>query len=619
MTAITSRGKRLAERLRESLRLVQRGPLPRENNRPVLWGITHYGVFVDGMTMDAFVAQASRILCDSGRVYRWQDTLVCEVREPNEHLLVLATDSKTDPAAPAVLANFMAVGVRGEEHVTQSLVPDKLVKALLANRELWQGLPQIRHYARRPIFDDQFNLCGPGWSAGRGILVHGPDIVPTVEGPAYAADASALDRLGPFTRRLFAEFCWAGDADLTNAVGVLLTGFLGNHFIDDPKPVVIIDGNQRGLGKTLFCQALGRILDGVEPRRLPLVRDDELEKKLSAILKESQSSLLFFDNVRARIESALLEANALSPILSFRILGQSGNISRPNTFLWIITSNQTSGTEDLISRGLPICLRYEGNPRERVFRENLLDYVKQYRLQILGELAGMVLRWKQAGMPLGQQKHRCTKWAQVIGGILQVAGLDKFLANLEEAEATMDEGLLALSALAEHVVGKGLRSYYVAAGDAAGTSGVLPKEWTPVFLEAEVFKDRLAEKSGKGRDTLIGTFLATKTDRKVQIQTMSGAAGAILRKVVRGNGQKRYYFEIVPEPTAGPLAGGTATAETAIGDAGVGTRRPTAVSPSVDGSPAGVAARPLQPTTELPHGGESGGNELEWDEQTLQT
>src|SRR6202022_2708889 len=125
------------------------------------------------------------------------------------------------------------------------------------------------------------------------------------------------------------------------------------------------------------------------------------------MLRDSQSSILFFDNVRNRVESALIEANALSPVLSFRILGQSGNISRPNTFLWAITSNQATGTEDLISRGLPIRLRYEGNPRERTFGENLLDFSRKYRLEILGELAGMVLRWKQAGKPLGTQQHRC--------------------------------------------------------------------------------------------------------------------------------------------------------------------------------------------------------------------
>ena len=47
----------------------------------------------------------------------------------------------------------------------------------------------------------------------------------------------------PYLRRLVQGFCWASDADLVNALGVLLTGLLGNHFVDDPKPLVILDGN----------------------------------------------------------------------------------------------------------------------------------------------------------------------------------------------------------------------------------------------------------------------------------------------------------------------------------------------------------------------------------------
>lgn len=616
MTAIASRGKILSDQLRESLRIVQRGPVSSDRNRPIIWGITHYGAFVHDMTIDGFLAQSGRILNECGYFYRWEDTLVYEYREPDhERLLLLATQTKAEPCAGAIVANFVGIGTRDEDRMVQSLMPDKLVKALLLDEDLWRRLPVIRHYARRPIFDAQFHLCSPGWNAERGILIHGPDILPEVAGPKFAVNAPVLDRLPPYTRRLFAEFCWASDADLTNAVSVLLTGILGNHFLDDPKPIVIIDGNQRGLGKTLFCQAMGRVLDGVEPRRLPLVRDDELEKKLSAFLKESESSILFFDNVRTRIESALIEANALSPVLSFRILGQSGNITRPNTFLWVITSNQTSGSEDLISRGLPVRLRYEGNPRERHFRENLLEYVSRYRLQILGEMAGMVYRWKQAGKPLGGQQHRCVKWAQVIGGILQVAGFDQFLANLDEVEEAMDEGVQALCTLAEHVFSRGLRSFYCTGTTPTdGIRGMLAREWTPLFLEAEVFKDKLADKNGKGRDTLVGTFLTAKTDRKVTIQTMLGSATAVLRTMVMGNRQKRYWFEITPDPTTDSpsddgTAGKLAAKSTTVGTCDLAVSAPP---PAVDARPVGESDVFSLPPMTQQGAGVLEGNDLDW-------
>jgi len=284
---------------------------------------------------------------------------------------------------------------------------------------------------------------------------HPPEI-PVATGPV-------LERLPPFLKGLLREFCWRAEPDLVNALGLLLTGLLINHFVDDSHPIAIIDGNQPGLGKTILVQAIGRILDGFETPRIPLVRDEELEKKLCAQLLDGRSSLFFFDNVRDRIESPLIEANALSPLLCFRILGRNATVSRPNAYLWVVTSNLSSGTSDFLRRGLPIRLHYEGDPKKRIFTGRPLEYVSQHRLEILGELAGLVLRWQLQGMPSGKGLHRCARWAEVIGGILEANGIEQFLANLEEAEAAMDEGLEALATLAEFVVVKGKTEYFTAA------------------------------------------------------------------------------------------------------------------------------------------------------------
>jgi hypothetical protein len=252
-----------------------------------------------------------------------------------------------------------------------------------------------------------------------GVLLGGERIVPC---PVWRKDGSRLDvlerggkcyrRCGritpPILRMLLRESCWSGDADLVNALALLLTGLLINHFITEPHPVAILDGNQKGVGKTLLVE----ILDGRSAPRISLVGDEELEKKLSAHVQESRTSVLFFDNVRGRFESSVIERNALSPVLSFRLLGLSATVTRPNSFVWVITSNGTQATEDLISRGLPMRLHFAGDPKKREFAHEPLRYVREHREEILGELAGMVLAWKQAGIPLGTHKHRCDRWAR---------------------------------------------------------------------------------------------------------------------------------------------------------------------------------------------------------------
>src|SRR5262249_6014329 len=152
-------------------------------------------------------------------------------------------------------------------------------------------------YARRAVYDEDFTLRGPGWHPAQGILVHGPDIAPAGLPPAGSSPAEApsvaqvpaaasIGRLPPCLKRLLQDFCWASEADLENALALLLTGLLANQFVSDPKPIGLIDGNQQEIGKTLLAQVIGQVHDGHEPERIPLTRDEELEKKVGAKLRE---------------------------------------------------------------------------------------------------------------------------------------------------------------------------------------------------------------------------------------------------------------------------------------------------------------------------------------------
>jgi hypothetical protein len=340
---------------------------------------------------------------------------------------------------------------------------------------------------------------------------------------------------------------------------MLLTGILINHFRDDPHPAGIIDGNQAQLGKTLLVQTIGRVLDDIEPPRIPLGNDVEVEKRLCAQVRCSSTSLFFFDNVRARIESVVLEQNILSPVVTFRILGSSTTIERPNGYLWMITSNLTAGTPDLISRGVPIRLYYEGDPKRRKFSGDPLAYAARHRLEILGELAAMVLRWVEDGRKPGAQEHRCRHWAATIGGILDSAGLGEFfLSNAAEAEAAMDQGLIDLSTLAEHVVNRGSAELYVEEGSDPKGKGKPAGHWADVAHDAGVLRDKLAECAGaRAKATLVGNFLGGRVDRQVPIETAAGPRTATLRKQEGRARTRHYYYEIgaiegIGDPVAQP-------------------------------------------------------------------
>ena len=149
----------------------------------------------------------------------------------------------------------------------------------------------------------------------------------------------------------------------------------------------------------------------------------EFAKRLGSKIKPSSPfSVLFFDNRKASIGGGLLESLALAPRVSVRRLGHNEDISRVNDFVWMFTANNARATTDMTSRSVITHLRYEGDPRARFAgtdkeEEALKAYVREHRQQILGELLGIVIRWREAGKPSGMRSHRCKRWAELIESV----------------------------------------------------------------------------------------------------------------------------------------------------------------------------------------------------------
>ena len=203
------------------------------------------------------------------------------------------------------------------------------------------------------------------------------------------------------------------DPDVVNTIGAFLTGLLPAHFRHIGKGLILLDGNQPGVGKTLLARTIGVVLDGDDPRLTSFSADEEeLNKRTCATLRGNRQSILIFDNAKTMsgrpISSPFIESNSMAANVTLRILGQSLNIDRPNDMLWSIAMNNTKISPDLVSRGLPIRLQYEGRPEDRRFGDSdPIEYASEHRAEILGELAGMVVHWNQVGRPQGNHRHRC--------------------------------------------------------------------------------------------------------------------------------------------------------------------------------------------------------------------
>ena len=394
-----------------------------------------------------------------------------------------------------------------------------------------ERFPAIKMFSHNPVYTEDWRRLEPGFDPPSKIYYCGPPVAP-LEGTDH------LDRL-------LQDFCFKTPADRTNYLGLLLTPLLMPRFIGS-KPAVLFNGNQPELGKSILAQIIAILRDGSPVVTVTYIaNDEEFEKRLGSVVQGGATTIII-DNAKAggrnpRIDSACLERSITDPILSFRLLGFSRDIRAENSHIFCVTANTPDVSRDLITRSVVINLQYEGNPLKRSF--SILDpegFAEEHRLAILGELIGMVERWKAAGMPLSNAASRFNKrgWAKIIGGILEANNEPDFLSNAESAATELDETRREfaelVAAMAEHEQG-------------TWTGGELVSLATRHGLLRSELGESTARSQATRMGVLAGRFIAERFE--------SGDCTLVFHRSVERKGNV-YRVEVIDKvPNLGHVAG----------------------------------------------------------------
>ena len=181
--------------------------------------------------------------------------------------------------------------------------------------------------------------------------------------------------------------------------------------------------------------------------------EDEWRKRLTAKLRE-MPSIVLIDNLRRQLDASSVAAALTAPYWEDRVLGKSEMTRFPIRCVWIATGNNPQFSNEIARRMVRIRLDpHEDQPwlREGFRHPNLLAWVWQNRARLVAACLMLGHAWIAAGRP----RHKKTigsfeGWAQVMGGILEVAGVPGFLGNLKEmyeradAEGGVWRGFVAL-------------------------------------------------------------------------------------------------------------------------------------------------------------------------------
>lgn len=305
------------------------------------------------------------------------------------------------------------------------------------------SLPPLKLLTKLPLYNQGFNILDVGYNHDSNMFRVETNL-PIATGLKYIPS-------------LLSEFSWHDPvADKTNYLAILITTLL-DHLFPGDTPFVDIEGNQKGVGKTLAANIIGILRDAEMPRSINLTNnEEELEKQLCSSFMNG-STTINFDNVKLSknmhtVSNPLLEKCITDKVLKFRILGGNNEFKMLNRALFILTSNGAVLSPDLISRRLLISLYYEGNPENRNFKiQNIEDFCVENRDHILSELVYMIEVWKSQKKPLSKVRHRFQKWASIVGGILEANGFEGFLEASGLEETTKDSDELDFDELVMHL------------------------------------------------------------------------------------------------------------------------------------------------------------------------
>jgi hypothetical protein len=339
----------------------------------------------------------------------------------------------------------------------------ELARAARFTREKKNGF--VDAYPPRPVVEDV--LATPELPL--------PVLVRLIEAPTFATDGTLHDQPGyhPATRAFYEpspgfalppipkfpnveqirdavallneplrDFPFVGNADRAHAIAALILPFV-RDMIEGPTPLHSCEAPSPGSGKTLLVRvisypALGRPVTAMTEGK----NEDEWRKRVFAKLRGGPSALLL-DNLRGRVDSAAF-ASALTayPDWEDRVLGVSETARVPVRCVWLATGNNPAFSNEMTRR----TIRIRVDPKQDLpwlrngfTHENLSEWVKLNRAQLVAAVLTIVRAWISAGRPCGNNiLGMFESWAKVIGGILNVAGIQGFLGNLVEFYADAD-------------------------------------------------------------------------------------------------------------------------------------------------------------------------------------
>ena len=392
-----------------------------------------------------------------------------------------------------------------EEAVTAAPPSRDTARDMLVNPD--PGLPPLDSVVRTPTFGkDAMLITTPGYHRSDALWMFPDDSldIPEVStNPSREQIACARSLL---VDELLVDFPFVKDSDRAHAIAAILLPFL-RRMIAGLAPIHLIEAPTQGSGKGLLASLICIVSTGLaaEGRTVP-ENEDEVRKMITAELVTGRPIILL-DNLSEKrvLESSALASVVTVPYWTDRLLGESEMLHLRNNALWLMTGNNPRLSAELGRR----CIRLRIDPRIDMpwlrggFRHPLItEWAQENRSALVHAALTLIQAWIAAGKPLHETRlGSFEKWSEVMGGVLDIAGIPGFLGNLNELYAASDGD------------GQLWREFTGAWWDEFRAAPKKVSDLTQFCEDRDLMQNVLGDGSTRSQQTRLGKALATKRDR----------------------------------------------------------------------------------------------------------
>lgn len=369
------------------------------------------------------------------------------------------------------------------------------------------ALSSLDSVVSTPVFGrDGSLLATPGHHASESLWLHLEPSLGELHVPEAPTAADLAGARGLLIEHLLFDFPFVDPSDRTHMIAALLLPF-ARRLVTGCTPLHVIEAPTPGSGKGLLTNLLGIIATGAVCNGCTLPgEEEEVRKKLSAELAMGRPIVLLDNLPEKRVtDSATLASVLTAETWTDRLLGATRMLTLPNRAVWLCSANNPRFSLELVRRSVRIRI----DPKQDMpwhrsgFRHDpVMDWARDNRPKLVRALLTLIRGWVAAGRPAGKQSlGSFESWARVVGGILEVAGIDGFLANSTAFCAEADEE------------GEAWRGFTKAWWEKFGPTPVRVLELNELCDVHELLVRERGDGPARSQQTKLGNLLRAKRDR----------------------------------------------------------------------------------------------------------